>query len=154
MRYNVEANIINHSINLYYMAYFTNHIPLYNMKKIKFAFSIVLILLSCSTNKNNLQITSPDKEIELKFIVNQNGQAGYLIDYKNKMVIDTSYFGFNFIGERLFKEDLEIINSTISSFDETWKTVWGEQRFIRNNYNELKVELKEKTERGRNCSQS
>jgi hypothetical protein len=94
---------------------------------------------------------SPDKEIELKFIINQKGRAGYLINFKDKRVIDTSFFGFNFVGEKPFGEDLEDINSTTSSFDETWETVWGEQRFIRNNYNELKIELKEKTERARSC---
>ncbi|MCW9065313.1 MAG: glycoside hydrolase family 97 protein [Ignavibacteriaceae bacterium] len=119
--------------------------------KVFFVFSVFLLLSACSSNPTHLNVSSPDKEIELKFIVNQNGQAGYSIDYKNKMVIDTSYFGFNFVGKKPFEDDLEIINSTKSSFDETWETVWGEQRFIRNNYNELKVELEEKTERGRNC---
>ncbi len=121
------------------------------MKNIVFVISIALAFYSCNPHKNNLHISSPDKNIELKFIISQNGQAGYLIEYKNKMVIDTSYLGFNFIGEKPFEEDLEIISNTTSSFDETWETVWGEQRYIRNNYNELKIELKEKTERGRIC---
>ncbi len=121
------------------------------MKKIIFIFSIALAFLSCNPNKNNLQISSPDKDIELKFIINQNGQAGYSINFKNKMVIDTSYFGFDFVGEKPFEEDLEIISTSTYTVDETWETVWGEQRFIRNNYNELKIELKEKTERERIC---
>lgn len=121
------------------------------MKNIIFVFSIALAFFSCNSHKNNLQISSPDKEIGLKFIINQNGQAGYLIEYKNKMVIDTSYFGFDFVGEKPFEEDLEIISTSTYTVDETWETVWGEQRFIRNNYNELKIELKEKTERERIC---
>ena len=121
------------------------------MKKIILVFSITLTLFSCSPNKNNLRISSPDKNIEITFLLNENGQAGYTIDFKNERVIDTSFFGFNFVGEKPFEEDLEVVNSTTSSFDETWETVWGEQRFIRNNYNELKVELKEKTERARSC---
>jgi len=132
------------------MSKVTNHFW-FNIMKVFFVFSVFLLLSACSSNPTHLNVSSPDKEIELKFIVSQNGQAGYLINYKNKMVIDTSYLGFNFIGERPFKEDLEIINSTISSFDETWETVWGEQRYIRNNYNELKIELKEKNNNGRSC---
>src|SRR5690606_21562364 len=32
-----------------------------------------------------------------------------------------------------------------SSFDETWKPVWGEETEIRNHYNEMKRELQEST---------
>ena len=31
------------------------------------------------------------------------------------------------------------------SADETWEQPWGERRFIRNRYNELRVQLTEKT---------
>jgi len=81
--------------------------------------------------------------------LSENGKLGYFIHYLEKKVIDTSYFGFDFQGEPPFRENFEIINSYTSSFDETWETVWGEQRFIRNNYKELKVELKEKGENSR-----
>jgi len=121
------------------------------MKKIILVFSIALTFFSCNPNKNNLRISSPDKNIEIIFLLNENGQAGYLIDFRNERVMDTSFFGFNFVGEKPFEEELEVVKSTISSFDETWETVWGEQRFIKNNYSELKVEIKEKTERARSC---
>jgi len=121
------------------------------MKHLFILFAVLIICVSCDTNIDQLEINSPDQKIKLKFLLNEKGQAGYLINFNNKKVIDTSFFGFNFIGEKPFGEDLEIINNTITSFDETWETVWGEQRYIRNNYNELKVELKEKTERGRIC---
>ena len=35
-------------------------------------------------------------------------------------------------------------NSKISTFDETWNPVWGETSTIRNNYNELEVDLNQK----------
>jgi len=129
----------------------TNHFYFNNMKKIFFYLSVALIFYSCNPNNGNLQISSPDKKIELKFLVNEKGQVGYLIDFQNKRVIDTSYFGFDFKDQNPFGENLEVINSFTSTFDETWETVWGEQRFIRNNYNELKVELKEKSKDRRNC---
>jgi glucan 1,4-alpha-glucosidase len=98
------------------------------MIKVFIVFATSLFLLACNSNPTHLNVSSPDNNIELSFIVNQNGQPEYLIEYKNKVVIDTSYLGFNFVGEKPFESDLEIINSTISSFDETWETVWGEQR--------------------------
>ena len=122
------------------------------MKKHLFLLSIsFLVSLSCSSNKNQFAVFSPDKSIELKFFNNEESKAGYLVDFLKNRVIDTSYFSFNFKDQQLFGANLEIVNSYTSSFDETWETVWGEQRFIRNNYNELKVELKEKGEDGRKC---
>lgn len=110
-----------------------------------------IILLSCSTDKTKLTFSSPDKEIEVGFFIGQNDQAGFLIEFKNRRVIDTSYFSFNFKDHNPFSENLEIVNSSASTFDEVWETVWGEQRFIRNNYNELKIELKENNENERTC---
>ncbi|MDZ7625595.1 MAG: glycoside hydrolase family 97 protein [Ignavibacteriaceae bacterium] len=117
----------------------------------------LLILISCIAffqcgNKiDSLETASPDGNIKVNFFLSEDGTAGYSIDYSERRVIDTSYFGFDFQNAESFKENLEIINSYTSSFDETWETVWGEQRFIRNNYNELKVELQEKDKLFRRC---
>jgi hypothetical protein len=129
----------------------TNHFGFNNMKKIIFSFAVILTILSCNPINNNLKISSPDKKIELKFLVNEKGQAGYLVNFLNKRTIDTSYFSFDFKDQKSFCENLEIVNTSSSTFDETWETVWGEQKYIRNNYNELKVELSEKSENGRKC---
>ena len=123
------------------------------MKNYLFLLSIsFLVSLSCSSNKNQITVLSPDKNIEIKFLNNEAGEIGYLVDFQNNRVIDTYYFSFDFKDQQLFGTNLEIVNSSIFTFDETWETVWGEQRFIRNNYNELKVELKEKGGDGRECS--
>ncbi len=118
---------------------------------------LFLILLSsllfsqCGNKIDALETTSPDGKIRVRLFLSEEGKAGYCVNYSGKRVIDTSYFGFDFQGGVSFRKNLEIINSYASSFDETWETVWGEQKFIRNNYNELKVELKEKSEKGRRC---
>ncbi|MEJ2105263.1 MAG: glycoside hydrolase family 97 catalytic domain-containing protein, partial [Ignavibacteriaceae bacterium] len=108
-------------------------------------------MIGCSTNTDGTDIKSPDSKIDLGFFLSEKGEAGYLIEYLGKRVIDTSYFGFDFKDQKPFGQNLEIVNSSTSSFDETWETVWGEQRYIRNNYNELKIKLKEKSENGRTC---
>lgn len=102
-------------------------------------------------NSHSSKINSPDGVIKLNIFLTETGQAAYSIDYSNKKVIDTSYFSFDFQDQKPFGSNLELINFSTSTFDETWETVWGEQRFIRNNYNELNVELKEKGEIGRRC---
>ena len=126
------------------------------MKKI-FNFYFVLfylvnsfIIIGCAS-KDPWAIISPNGKISLKFFISEKGKPGYLINFSDRQVIDTSYFSFDFKDQNPFGENIEVVNFSTSSFDETWQTVWGEQRFIRNNYNELKVELKEKSKEGRTC---
>ena len=122
------------------------------MKCITVLVLLMSILFSCDLNNSQLKVSSPDKNIGVNFFVSENGKVGYTVDFSEKRIIDTSYFSFDFKDQNPFGENLEVVKSSTSSFDETWETVWGEQKFIRNNYNELKVELKEKEEKGRSCS--
>ncbi|MEG2366328.1 MAG: glycoside hydrolase family 97 protein, partial [Alistipes sp.] len=40
-------------------------------------------------------------------------------------------------------DQFEIIGTDSTTFDETWRTVWGEEETIRNHYNELTISLKQ-----------
>jgi len=122
------------------------------MLKQIFCFQIVaLISFACSSINNKQNVSSPDEKLEVIFFLNNNGQMNYFINFGEKRVIDTSSFSFDFKDLNPFGTNLEIVNSFTSSHDKIWETVWGEQRTIRNNYNELRFELREKVEDGRKC---
>jgi hypothetical protein len=114
-----------------------------------FLLAASFLSITCSCKSDVYKTSSPNGKLEISLFLSKEGKAGYLINYQNKRVIDTSYFGFNFKDQEPFGENLEVVNSSPSSFDETWETVWSEQRYIRNNYNQLKIELKEESNRGR-----
>ncbi len=97
------------------------------------------------------KINSPDNSIEVDFLLSEKGEPGYIINFNDKTVIDSSFFSFDFKDQRPFSSGLVVNNTTTSSFDEIWETVWGEQKYIRNNYNELKIELEEKDDPKRKC---
>ncbi|MCW8803619.1 MAG: glycoside hydrolase family 97 N-terminal domain-containing protein, partial [Ignavibacteriaceae bacterium] len=109
------------------------------------------IFIQCGSKIDSLETASPDRTIKVNFFILEEGNAAYLINYLDKPVVDTSFFGFDFKDQNPLGTNLEIVNSSTSSVDETWETIWGEQRGIRNNFNELKVELKERCEEGRTC---
>ncbi len=114
--------------------------------------TLTIIFIGCSPiQTNNFYINSPDQKLALNFAINDIGQVFYSVMFNSKIIIDTSYISFDFKDQKPLGTNLKIVNSTLSSFDETWETVWGEQRYIRNNYNELRIELKEKEELGRKC---
>jgi alpha-glucosidase len=102
-----------------------------------------LLLISCSVEKDQLiTINSPESTVGLQFGLDAEGRAFYTASYDSRSVTDTSYLGFEFKELDPFVSGLTLIGSGQTSFDETWEQPWGEERLIRNNYNELKVVLK------------
>lgn len=64
----------------------------------------------------------------------------YQLNYKNKAVIKASRLGIEADGLSL-KDNFILTDSTRSNFDESWNPVWGNYKTIRNQYNELCVQL-------------
>lgn len=116
----------------------------------KFNWHIILVVLglfSCSQESMLItDIDSPNASIKVGFNLNAEGAPFYVVTFNNKIVIDTSYLGFEFVNTPMFKKNFRIINSEVSTFNETWQMPWGEQIEVVNNFNALKVELEETLE--------
>lgn len=100
-------------------------------------------LLACKQEKIITTVSSPDNTNQIEFFLSPDGTPKYMVKHANKIVIDSSSMGFDFKGQPSIKNGLTILGSTFSSLDETWEMPWGEQRTVRNNYNELVVQLEE-----------
>jgi len=116
------------------------------MRKTVLALCMIMLLISCSKTPNEISIKSPDTKINVDFNLNNEGKPYYKVRFNDKVVIDSSFLGFDFKNAFPLKDNFEIINTSISSFNETWQMPWGEQLNVVNNYNELKVELEEISE--------
>lgn len=97
-------------------------------------------------------MTSPDGNLEMEFALSDTGEPTYILNYKESEVIKKSKLGFEVKKDSLsLKDQFEVTEVQTSSFDQSWEPVWGEERSIRNHYNELLVQLKqEHTERALN----
>lgn len=89
-------------------------------------------------------ITSPDGNLRLEFTVNALGEPVYQLFYKEKAVVNPSKLGLELVGDPGLMNGLTLVEAGASTFDETWKPVWGEVSQIRNHYNELAVTLDQK----------
>jgi alpha-glucosidase len=109
------------------------------------------------------KLTSPDGNLVMNFSLNEQGAPVYDLTYKEKAVIKPSTLGLELKREDPEKKtDFEwtemkdkagvdkranlmtgfkIKDTRTSTFDETWRPVWGEESEIRNHYNELEVTL-------------
>ncbi|WP_298246223.1 glycoside hydrolase family 97 protein [uncultured Christiangramia sp.] len=105
-------------------------------------FSLLLLLVSGFTTAQNL--SSPNAELKMNFSLTDAGEPTYELTYKGKSVIKQSKLGLALKDSEDLLKNFEVENSSETSFDNTWKPVWGETKDIRNIYNQLQVELIQK----------
>ena len=65
----------------------------------------------------------------------------YNIKVNDNIFIDNSQLGFEAKDGLNLKNSFDIIKTEFSSKDETWNQIWGENKVIRNHYNEMAVHL-------------
>ena len=86
-------------------------------------------------------LNSPNKNLSLQFELKENGVPFYQLTYKGKPVIKPSTLGLEIKDAPSFTDGFTITNSTQTTVDNSWNPVMGEEKTIRNNYNELVVTL-------------
>lgn len=109
------------------------------------AWSVVLLLFSLTAGTLDAQpidVESPGKVLKVTFEM-PDGSPTYRVSRLGRPVIGVSKLGFKLSGERSLDQGFKVASTNRSSVDETWTQVWGEEKDIRNHYNELHVELAE-----------
>jgi len=89
-------------------------------------------------------IASPDKVLSVEVTTDNDGRPSYTVARLGKPVIAPSRLGFILVDAPKLERNLVLAGEATRSFDETWEQPYGERRFIRNRYNELRVTLAEK----------
>ena len=123
-------------------------------------FKVLIVLLCCSvmamaqgnveSNSDKWETAaSPNGKVVVGFGID-NGRPYYTVQYGTKDVIKKSFLGLELakskhaskgMEETNLMDGFEITETQKTSFDETWKPVWGETSEIRNHYNEMLVHL-------------
>lgn len=85
------------------------------------------------------QVASPDGRNVVQLDINGEGRLAYQVQRDGKSVIDDSRLGIQLRNGRELLRNLKLDAQASSSFDETWEQPWGERRYIRNHYNELRA---------------
>ena len=121
----------------------------------------VLVLMSQAQNIISWtvnKLSSPDGAYQFTFYQKQiaegDKQMYYTLIYKGKTVVEESELGVLIENQtfesalavpndtcKIWGENLNFLNVETKSVDETWKPVYGEHTFIRNNFNELTIKF-------------
>lgn len=109
-------------------------------------FSALLLPLSVAAQT----VSSPNGAVSVSFSLADGGRPTYEMTYKGRPVVKPSHLGLELakdkhatkgFAETSLMDGFTESHSEVSTFDETWKPVWGETATIRNHYNELLVNL-------------
>ena len=106
-----------------------------------------MALFLCAAGMLKAQnLTSPNGELQMNFSVNAQGEPVYELSYKGRAVLKPSKLGLELKDDPGLMNGFAIADVETSTFDETWKPVWGEESQIRNHYNEMAVTLNQKAQ--------
>lgn len=89
-------------------------------------------------------ILSPDGRTKCIFSL-KNNQAFYSVTRDNKPLIEKSKLDIEIVGEDLIHNNLKLVRSRTTRHQETIEMIWGEDRYIENNYTEAVYYLAEST---------
>jgi glucan 1,4-alpha-glucosidase len=103
-----------------------------------------LCIINAFSQQKNEVIASLNN-VKLSFSLDLNGVPRYTVLYKDKSVIESSRLGFLLDNTIKLDSNFQLLKTDTSSFDETWKPVWGEVNQIRNHYQQITIRLKQKT---------
>ncbi|WP_396198394.1 glycoside hydrolase family 97 protein [Flavobacterium sp.] len=106
-------------------------------------FSVILVLTAIF-GASAQEFQSPNGNFKMSFSLGNDGTPMYQLFFKNREVIKKSKLGLELQKDKKsLVNDFKVMDTKESTFNETWKTVWGEETQIQNHYNELAVTLKQ-----------
>ncbi|MCD8184233.1 MAG: glycoside hydrolase family 97 protein [Bacteroides sp.] len=100
-----------------------------------------LLASSSCTPSGPAEVASPDGHIRLAFALDADNRMTYQVDVNDTAFITPSSLGFLALDGVNLSDGFRVIGTDFSSADETWTQPWGENKTIRNHYNEMAVRL-------------
>lgn len=101
---------------------------------------ILVVLVVALSGCQRTEVSSPDGRLHVQFCLTADGAPEYAVLQDGKAVLDPSPLGFE-LSDLDLSRGFRLLDKQGRQHDETWETVWGEEREIRDHYNELTVLL-------------
>ncbi len=114
------------------------------MKKFFFVLLFFIVIMSCKT-ENNLKISSPNKKIEVSVEIIK-GAILYAVKFKDSALIKPSNLGYLLKNSKPMNGNFLVSDFKITNENTFWTQVWGENKTVIDNYNQLEVSLQERVE--------
>lgn len=106
-----------------------------------FVAALLLFFSACTSDKAT-EVSSPNGAIRLSFCLADSGRMTYQMAVNDSAFILPSALGFEARNGVNLSDGFKVTATDFSSKDTTWTQPWGENKSIREHYNEMTVHLK------------
>lgn len=100
----------------------------------------VLLLAGCRSENADVCVSSPDGALQVRCMLTAAGAPCYSVSRNGTDILLPSAMGLLTQTADL-SDGFRWLGSEVTSHDETWETVWGEEHYIRDCHNQLTVRL-------------
>jgi len=104
----------------------------------------LFIFLCTFVVAESLEVNSPNGVLKVTFTLD-NGEPRYAVTRFDREVVRTSRMGFVLRDANPLSGGFQILESELRNVDDTWNTILGERKVVRDNFTELTVQLQEKS---------
>ena len=119
----------------------TTFIPnLLNMKS-PYVIVVLLLQLMCACSPQPAEIISPNGKIKVTFQTDSKGSLAYQVTVNDSMFILPSALGFEAKNGINLSDGFKVEKISIDSTDEVWQQPWGENKLLKNHYQEMAIHL-------------
>lgn len=108
------------------------------MKRYLLSFLVIALLAGCTASTT---VQSPDNSLSVAFRLTESGSPEYSVDRDGKPVISWSALGLQ-CAEVDLTQGFTLLGADSRFVQQTWETVWGEEREINDTHNEMTVHLR------------
>ena len=111
---------------------------------------LFLLFINTSCVRKSVEINSPSSNLVAKITTEDSGLMLTLYN-SNEAILDVNVGSFVFNEKDSLRYD-QISSIKQTSFDETWKPVYGERNTVRDRYNQLEINLTSKNDKNQNLT--
>jgi alpha-glucosidase len=112
------------------------------------AIGVVVLLVARASFAQEQAVTSPDGTVQVTFAL-RYGVPTYAISRFGSPLVSESRLGFELVDAPPLDRNFELASMKRCSLSETWTQPWGERKDILNEYNELRLALRQKDDLAR-----
>ena len=89
-------------------------------------------------------VASPNQVVSVAVLAAGDGRLSYTVTRRGKSLIAPSRLGFLLANGPQLDAGFSVEKQNVTEHDDTWEQPWGERRYVRNHYKELRLDLLQK----------
>ena len=116
------------------------------MRTIKYLIALLSTFVAGFPVYSLEKIVIHSKNASIQLVLQNDGEGNfhYTVNYKGEEIIAPSHIGFRLNKPAISLQKFDRLSIDTSSTEESWETVWGEEKIVRNSYKAIKYSMRDR----------